>query len=206
MNYVSLWEDPSDQTFYAFGGEVSGISLPGVKVIPPNGLWQFTPDGNSGSWAEVGISGNSIFPDLVRPAAAIGAAGNGVGVLLGGYNHFIPVPGIVSYNMSSKLWANNSATGFSTYGTAMYGQMQRIPYGDNGLFMVIGGETSNNILWVDNGSDLLSFEAVYIYDPTSNSWHNQTTSGDVPESRDRFCSVGIAGDNGTFEIFIFGGE
>lgn len=209
LNYVKLWKEKSSNSFYAYGGELSGIGFAGVtRTIPPNGLWQFTPNGNGGgSWTEAGISSNSIFPSLTRQAAALGAAGNDVGIMMGGYNKFVPIPGIVSYNMTTGVWANNSATGFSTYGTAQYGQMKYVPnFADQGLFVVFGGETSDQVEWFDNGSNLLSFGTIYIYDPSSNTWHNQTASGTIPESRDRFCSVGVRGDNGTFEIFIMGGH
>jgi Kelch motif len=207
LNYVSLWKGPSNTTFYAYGGEVSGIGFGQTKVIPPNGLWQFTPNGNDGSWSELGISSNSIFPSLTRQAAAAGASGDGAGYLLGGYNTYVPIPGIVTYNMLSGVWANNSAAGFSTYGTAQYGQMQFVPnVAENGLLVIFGGETSDDVRWYDNGSNLLSFGTIYMYDPSSNTWHNQTASGTIPESRDRFCSVGVQGDNGTFEIFMMGGH
>ena len=207
LNYVSLWSDASNTSFYAYGGEVSGISQGESRVIPPNSLWQFTPNGKGGSWSEVGISSNSIFPSLIRQAAAAGTSGDGAGYLLGGYNEFVPIPGIVTYNMSSGVWANDSAAGFSTYGTAQYGQMQYVPnVAENGLLVLFGGETSDDVEWHDNGSNLLSFDTIYMYDPSSNTWHNQTASGTVPESRDRFCSVGVQGDNGTFEIFIMGGH
>ena len=207
LNYVSLWKDASSTTFYAYGGEVSGISQGGTRLISPNGLWQFTPSGHRGSWSQVGISSSSIFPSLTRQAGAAGTSGDGAGYLLGGYNAFVPIPGIVTYNMSSGVWGNNSAAGFSTYGTAEYGQMQYVPnVAENGLLVLFGGETSDDVLWHDNGSDLLSFGIIYMYDISSNTWHNQTASGTIPQSRDRFCSVGVQGDNGTFEIFIMGGH
>lgn len=131
LNYVSLWESPDNKSFYAYGGEQS-YDLPDnqLPTLPPNELWQFTVDGKGGgSGALVTAPADSIFPSLTRQSAAIGASGNGVGYLLGGYSSshmiaqfeplgagfgFNPIPGIVSYDMSSTTWNNNSAGGYST--------------------------------------------------------------------------------------------
>ena len=221
LNYVALWPDQHNQSFFQWAGEQSFDLPQGTNPpIPSDSLWQFTVDGNgAGSWAQQSIAANSIFPALTRPAAAYIANGNGVGYALGGYSSartspqtedldiFQPIPGIVSYNISSNQWSNDSAAGFSTYGTAEYGQMHFVPpFGSEGVLIVLGGETSNQVAWTDTGSNLLSFGTINIYDPSNKTWYNQTATGDIPESRDRFCSVGVAGDNGTYELFIHGGH
>ncbi|KAI9793855.1 MAG: hypothetical protein M1816_007107 [Peltula sp. TS41687] len=220
LNYVSLWKDPTSKAFYSYGGEVTRALPPDqLPPIPPNAIWKFNADGNSGSWSQVSMASNSIFPSLVRPAGGVGAYGDGLGLLLGGYatsisslesrsyQGLVPTPGMLSYNMSSGVWANNSATDFSTYGTAILGQMQYVPnFGEQGLFVVVGGQTANRVSWQDRGSNLLPFRNIYIYDPASASWHNQTASGSIPNPRDRFCSVGVQGENGTYEVFIYGGH
>lgn len=221
VNYAALWADPNNQSFYQWAGEQS-FDLPrGTNPpIPSDSLWQFTVDGNGkGSWSQQSIASNSIFPSLTRPAAAYVAYGNGVGYALGGYSSartspqtagltsFQPIPGLVSYNTTSNQWSNDSATGFSTYGTAEYGQMHYVPgFGSEGILVVVGGETSNQIAWTDTGSNLLSFATINIYDPSNKTWYNQSATGQIPESRDRFCSVGVQGDNGTYELFIHGGH
>jgi Kelch motif len=164
------------------------------------------------------MSSSSIFPSLTRPAGAFGTYGNGTGYLMGGYasrrttpqtadvEGFVPIPGIVSYNTVNNTWRNESTTSYSTFGTAMYGQMQYVPtFGAEGLLLVMGGSTSNAVEWTDRGSNYVSFQKVNIYDLATRSWHTQTTSGTIPNVRSRFCSVGARGDNGTYEVFIFGG-
>jgi len=79
-------------------------------------------------------------------------------------------------------------------------------FGAEGVLVVMGGSTSNAVSWTDRGSNYVSFQKVNIYDLASRSWHTQTTSGTIPNPRERFCSVGTRGDNGTYEVFIFGGH
>jgi Kelch motif len=119
----------------------------------------------------------------------------------------VPIPGIVSYNTVDGTWKNESSTGYSAFGTAVLAQLQYVPtFGAGGLLLVMGGSTPNAVKWTDRGSNYVSFEKVNIYDLASKSWHAQTASGAIPNARSRFCSVGARGDNGTYEIFIFGGH
>jgi hypothetical protein len=165
------------------------------------------------------MSSNSIFPSLTRPVGAIGTYGNGTGYLMGGFSSrraspqtpnsedLVPIPGIVSYSSVDNTWKNESTAGYSAFGTAIFGQMQYVPtYGAEGVLLVMGGSTSNAVSWLDRGSNYISFQKVNIYDLANRSWHTQTASGTIPDIRERFCSVGTRGDNGTYEVFIFGGH
>lgn len=119
---------------------------------------------------------------------------------------FVPIPGIVSYEIETGTWKNSSTADYSAYGTAMYGQMQYVPFGAEGLLIVMGGSTSDAVAWTDRGSSkYVTFQKINIFDPATSSWHNQTASGSIPNARSRFCSVGASGDNGTYDIFIYGG-
>ncbi|KAF7504881.1 hypothetical protein GJ744_001602 [Endocarpon pusillum] len=189
-------------------------------LVPQNSLWKFTPSsGGSGSWSEQSMPSNSIFPSLTRPAGSISAYGSGIGYVLGGYETawttpqtagltaLVPTPGMVSYNSDTGTWKNESAIGYTTFGTAMFGQMQFVPHvGQEGLLVVLGGATSDVIQWEDRGTNYISFENINMFNPATSTWHNQTASGTTPNSRLRFCSVGVPGDNGTYEIFIYGGH
>ena len=165
------------------------------------------------------MSSNSIFPSFTRSAGAIGASGNGTGYLLGGYETaatapqnadlqgFLPTPGIVSYDIEAGTWRNESAAGYSAYGTAMYGQMQYVPIaGNGGLLVVLGGGTSNAVEWTDRGANYISFKEINIYHPATSTWHKQSASGPIPNPRARFCSVAAQGNSGSYEIFIYGGH
>lgn len=215
LNYVALWADSTNSSFYAWAGEVNK-ALP----VPQNSVWKFTPSsGGFGSWSEQSMPSNSIFPSLTRPAGAISAYGNGVGYLLGGYETawttpqtagleaLVPTPGIISYDIDARVWKNESAVGYSAYGTAMFGQMQFVPHiGKDGLLIVLGGATSDVVNWEDRGTNYISFQNINMFDPASRTWHNQIASGAIPNSRLRSCVVGVQGDSGTYEIFIYGGH
>jgi hypothetical protein len=60
-----------------------------------------------------------------------------------------------------------------------------------------------------NDPVVLGFDHIYMYDPASKNFLNQTasesTSGSLPQPRNGFYSVGAPGSNGTYEIFIYGG-
>ena len=119
-----------------------------------------------------------------------------------------PLPGILTYDFTRNAFTNNSATSFNTYGTSEFGEMQyiNINNGKHGLVAAFGGDYSTTTSWKDNGWKLQTFGKIHMYNPDSKTWYNQTASGTIPERRDRFCATGVQGDNGTYEIFIFGGH
>lgn len=89
----------------------------------------------------------------------------------------------------------------------MFGQMQFVPHvGPGGLLVVLGGATSDVTNWEDRGTNYIWFQNINMFNPATSTWHNQTASGTIPNSRLRFCSVGVPGDKGTYEIFIYGGH
>ena len=59
---------------------------------------------------------------------------------------------------------------------------------------------------VDEVDNLVSFDKVYIFDPVHHKWYSQTTTGTVPGSRYRFCSITDSDREGTIELFVFGGS
>ncbi|KAM0563725.1 hypothetical protein ACHAPJ_001457 [Fusarium lateritium] len=54
-------------------------------------------------------------------------------------------------------------------------------------------------------SDPVSFSNITIFDPSSKEWYSQQSTGGPPNPRVDFCSVGVPGQNGTYEIYIYGG-
>ena len=156
--FESLWAGADGKSFYAFGGSPSH-ALGDVLSVPATSFWQFS----DGTWQSVNEGANA-FPSITRPAMGLAASGGGVGYMLGGFDSliqdlsegYIPHPGILSYNMTSNLWNNASALGFSYDGTAFSGSMQFLPnFGSEGLLVAMGGETSNNLFWKDEGQIIL---------------------------------------------------
>lgn len=220
LNTVSLWPDRVNHQMYAFGGEQSwGLVDSQSPPVPPTALWMFTPNAEKGTWSEV--SSTSGFAGLTRPASAAGASGSRIGLILGGYSSgrtspgtkdlpfgdFAPLQGIVKFNFTDQSWSNSSTSAFSQNGTSQRANGHVVSgFGDNDIFAFFGGQTSDPTSWHDDGTNMLSFSTIHLYDPYQDMWYNQSTSGTAPAPRDRFCSVGVMGDNGTYEIFVYGGH
>lgn len=178
------------------------------NTVPPNNmLWQFTPSGDSGSWQQAGVSASSNFSALSRVTAANYASGNGLGFALGGqqsyatYHYdfgsifdYMLAPGLVMYNDSSKEWYNISAESYSYYGFGSGGVAQFVPtFGENGLLLVLGG-------WTTQTQQLVPMSSVSLYDPSTQQWQNQATTGEAPGENANACIVGLEGDKGTYEV------
>lgn len=217
MNNAALWADRPNQKLYAFGGDQSNaLSFAQSPPIPPNQVWRFNPNGNLGSWEKTSPNG---MDTLVRPAACSYATGGFAGWALGGYessrtssslaevDDMIPVPDLVFYNWTTNTWSNRSASGYSQFGTAVFGGATWLPgFGKPGLFAALGGDEPDDTAWTNDAQSLRDFSTVSLYDPFGDKWYQQSTSGTIPTARDRFCTIGLLGDNGTFEIFIYGGH
>ncbi|GME60022.1 Kelch repeat protein [Neofusicoccum parvum] len=213
FNFPGLWSD-GNSAFYLFAGEVSPVA--GDASTPDVALWKFssTPAGG-GSWAKQATADPQVFNQLTRPANALVATGQSTGYVLGGYasartdpdstSADVPVPGIVAYDWESQKWSNSSAAAFTTFGTAVSGQMHFVPaFGKDGLLFMFGGESTTPTAWSEK-SGQLQFNNITMYDPAAGSWYSQVTTGDAPPVRELFCVAGAEGNNGTYEIFVMGG-
>jgi hypothetical protein len=220
VNVGNLWKDTSDAAFYAYNGDLASESYD--VVSPANELWRFTPSGISGTWSNLGVSaGASLdFTDLVRVANAASVVANGIGYALGGYQSSgttdkapfyengeavsglrMPVSGMVAYDMATGSWSNSTDSSFTQSGSFSRGQLQHLPdYGAAGLLIPLGGSTSNASDDNDGRIPVDDLNTLSMYDIASGTWHTQRTSGEIPQSRVAFCSVGVRGDDGTFEV------
>ncbi|KAM0288762.1 hypothetical protein ACHAO9_006826 [Fusarium lateritium] len=102
--------------------------------------------------------------------------------------------------MTTQRWTNESteALGYATWsGTATC--MPSL--GPAGLLVFVGGAKGRGS-GQSNESDPVSFTNVTIYDPDSREWYWQLTTGGPPDPRVDFCSVGVPGKNGTYEIWF----
>jgi hypothetical protein len=202
-------------SFYAYNGGAQGYD-----PIPANGLWQFTPSGNSGTWSSPGVSASSNFSALLRVMEAASAFGDGIGYALGGaqnshttdgppyYNEkgagtyvYTPLSGMVTYDMATGSWSNITSAKFTQTGSFLEGKLEYLPgYGAAGLLVPLGGLTSAAGDVTAGFTNIDDFTILSLYDIASGTWHTQTTSGESPPGRLSFCSVGVQGDNGTFEV------
>ena len=112
-----------------------------------------------------------------------------------------PNPGLIVYNMTANTWANVSSTGYPAGRISFLGGMQHVPlFGDEGLLLIFGGDQSGPTQWGQNATNLQAFSSVNIYDPSTDNWYVQQTTGDIPPAAEMFCEVGIQSDQSTFEI------
>ncbi|KAI9774109.1 MAG: hypothetical protein M1840_005202 [Geoglossum simile] len=219
LNEIQLWPNPANNTFYAYGGQLSYlVPFAGVSTVPLESFWAFKADSNGGgSWSQLDTSDNPAWISLTRTAGGLWATSPSTGYNLGGYSGsrtsqrtsidgFIPIPGLQTYSYTTGEWSNRSAIGYSKFGTAQAGGMVHVPtWGPSGLLVMVGGQTSPLNLWSDGGT-MVPMSNITVFEPKSQTWYHQIASGDVPSQRNRFCIVGArGGDNSTYEIYLYGG-
>ena len=200
----ALWVDSSEESFYSYnGGKSYSLQVVDQPPLIGNQLWQFTPSGSSGSWKQAAAPSSSNFSELSRGINGIYTSGDGVGFALGGGENaatgapvggdFIQSPGMVMFNSTSLQWYNVSASGYSQGGIANNGAAQFVPsYGPAGLLLIFGGTVANSFL--------PGFDSVSIFDPSSQQWGSQRTSGTIPVPVINPCVVGVEGDDNTYEV------
>jgi hypothetical protein len=201
LNRPNLWPAPDGKSFYSFNGAISGVGNPDPALAPPVSpqLWKFTPDGiSNGTWSLAGSN-----TSLTQSVAAVSAFGNGSAYILGGIttprttwrygNSIESANGIVSYNMESQTWNHQSMAGFAPTGKWLEGELHWVDnLGGIGLVAALGGVTA--------GEMFILLDHVTFFNPITGEWRNQSTTGAIPRPRRRYCSVGVPGDNGTYEV------
>ncbi|KAK7223103.1 hypothetical protein V2G26_011106 [Clonostachys chloroleuca] len=202
----AIFTDSASNSFYIYGGRESYPNGP-----PRDKYWKFIADNKgSGSWSTETTSG--AFTGLVRSEAGAFASTNNAGFWVGGYasgwtdsqatgNLASDIPGVVSFNFSTKAWKNHTEAPYSPSGRMYGGTATYISnLGSNGLVMTLGGVASSK----PKVAGHLDLGNVHFFDPETMKWYKQATTGEIPSGRMDHCAVGVKG-NGTFEIFVFGG-
>ncbi|KAI8945789.1 hypothetical protein F4801DRAFT_107973 [Xylaria longipes] len=205
------WTDPSTKSLYTWGGITTNGSS------PTQNLWRFQVDGSGGgSWTQVtqrdyvafsklkGTSGSAFTQTKDRGFAFGGAvtksSDGSVAKEIPGY----ATPGLVSYNFQTGEWENSTTSSYGGYGTSLNARAEYVPFGPNGLLLFLGGAETP----VDATNETIvemSWNHITMVDPVTKQWHSQMTSGTRPPTIESHCSVGVAGPNGTYEIFLYGG-
>ncbi|KAH6697286.1 hypothetical protein F5X68DRAFT_197100 [Plectosphaerella plurivora] len=210
-SYQHIWSDIEAGELYVWGGGPY-YALDGLNV--PQKLWKFTTSddtNNAGNWSEVNPvlgDGNLLerTPDR-RAGAAVSTATTGF--VFGGYSviggEVTPLTGYISFDFATGEWEEHSDPDapFSKSGTLLYSSALWAPtFGSEGLIFIMGGMETVN---ADIDPENLDFETIHFLDPAKKQWLSQETTGDIPDSRTRHCTVGVAGANGTYDIFLYGG-
>jgi hypothetical protein len=206
----AIWTDISSKSFYIWGGRAwFGID------VPLDQIWRFDTDGDGGgSWTTESPENPAVFDNLIRSAEGAYANSKDTGFLVGGWggswtdaslfgSSDFSVPNIVSFNMTTKLWSNDSALAFTQFGTDVAGAVEFIQsFGPNGILLFLGGVAGVVGAYQQNGAGMLDFNNLTFYDPVSKEWYWQATTGNVPPPRQSFCTVGLPGPNRTYEMLV----
>ena len=210
LNRPNLWPHPDGKSYYSFNGDVSkAIAYEGRHPPEEPQLWQFIPNGiTNGTWRLAQEESS-----LIQSQSSRSVSGNGSAYILGGIttwrsaygydmNYVGSADGIISYDMQSQDWDNRSMSGLSSTGCWYEGELHWIDnLGGSGLVVALGGvsaQATPNLV----GEFLVKFSDVTFFDPLSGEWRKQATTGDIPPARRRACSVGVPGDNGTYEVWL----
>lgn len=204
FDYPKLWPTFDNSSFYSYNGDKGWFYTPANP--PSNKLYKFISDGSGdGQWFEddQSYTAGSNFTNLARVGGSASACGPDTCYAVGGWrnsrtdnalDHDIPAAGIVSYNLTSHQWYNDSLVGSVFQGPWRDGHLFFTDIaGSEGALIAIGGSVSN----LAGGNFIqLSFGYVYLYDIATKSWYQQGTGGDVPSlPKAEYCTVGLQGDN-----------
>lgn len=202
-----IWTDSKAGAFYVWGGKwTRGFNM------TENQYWKFTADGHGGgTWSQETPANPNLFDGLEQyehgcvaqtedTGFSIGGTASGWTKKYRGENQVIP--GMVTFNMTTKLWQNGTKS-FSPLDTVVAGAAQYIPnFGPNGLIMVFGGlsgRVDDSLDWSTAlGYDLKNLT---FFDPVTKQAYWQTATGTIPlYPRDRFCVAGIQNSEGGYEM------
>jgi hypothetical protein len=206
-----MWTDAARQLIYVWGD----VGATGSTDANDSHNWELTVDGTGGgSWKFEDLESPSQLAGLQRASAGAAATCYNTGFNLGGLYTIqngtdILVPGLLTYNMTSQAWANESATPFTNHGTSIGAEAVCLPaFGPHGLVLFLGGITSVGDNWLDallplSQSPGIAFDNLTVYDPFARQWYWQTTTGSRPTPRHEFCAVGVQGPQNTYEMYKY---
>ena len=206
LKNFALWTDPATKTLVSWGGEGPYGNTSGARNKT---VWTFTPDGGGGggggAWATRGPANPETFLAVSRNTQGAQAVCRGKGYYVGGWagpatdanvRRNTPTPGMVVYDLAAGSWANETAPPVMM--TLQEGEAHCVPFGGGGVLAVLGGIYSSPTDYV--ATRQVSMNEVHIYDPGKREWYTQPTTGDIPDQRVFFCSAGVQGKNGTYEM------
>ncbi|KAK4102835.1 hypothetical protein N658DRAFT_422866 [Parathielavia hyrcaniae] len=213
MNQV-IWTDREAGHFYLWGGTwIRG------RNMTENTLWKFTPDGNgAGTWTVEPAANTKFFNDLHQSERSVFVSTKDTGFAIGGIasgwtglyrasNQIIP--GMVAFNMKTKIWQNGT-TAFSPFDSLLGGTAEYVPFGPNGLVVVLGGTAhpvNNGKVLDEDTARHFDFHNLTLFDPQTKRQYWQVATGTIPPSpRIAFCTAGFQNPDSGYEIFLFGGS
>lgn len=200
LNTGALWYHQSEDLIYGqFEGQSSDTDYDSSPEPPPLSLWSFKPDGSgSGEWSSTIAKGSPALRNIDRPERALSASGSSDAWVLGGQdldNNLLP--GMTQFDMVGKTFSNNTAK--AAGGVRRDGNLVYVPvFGPSGIYLALSGR--------DEGGHPIEFDTIPVFDPSTKTWYNQTSTGNKPAGRVSACAAGIASTNNTYEIFVYNGN
>ena len=205
LNGPSLWYDESRELFYSgFLGQSSSFDIDSHPQPPPLSLWTFQPDNTgSGTWNELFSPTATVWGDINRLSLPCMASDSDTVYILGGYVNQLgadvndsgtALAREVRFDIRNQTFLNSTIeNGVNFTDGRGRGAMHFVPaFGREGMFVTMGGE--------DSFQNLVGFGSVLIFDPSTQYWYNQTTTGSPPSPRLNFCIAGISSTNNTYEM------
>ena len=213
----------TSSSLYLFGGALS--TAPGAPTVPPgNGISEY--EINNALWGQVVTAGDPV--ERAHYGMAVQSSARSLGYYVGGaitpksdpnFNalpNAIPymVQGLITMVEQTMILKNYSTTAMNVDGTAAGGFVALIDsLGSIGVMVMFGGFKNvpgepmslddDNLVDPSLHWDLGN---VSIYDIGTQTWYQQTATGDVPPWRYNGCSVVVsAPDQSSHSIYVFGG-
>ncbi|RBR16688.1 uncharacterized protein FIESC28_06841 [Fusarium coffeatum] len=196
-----FWPDTVNKKIYLFGGEYNGI--------PPWDFDLYAYDIINDEWDNLGVSRTDNIIGLSY-GAGVSIPDRGEAYYYGGWMNNATVPDwgdapqiptsyLLRYEMDTNNWSND--TGPDNTGRAE-GVMVHIPAGDGGMLVYFGGIRATD----DGGWEGQPMDQIILYDVLSGKSYFQNATGDVPESRRRFCAGATwVEDQSSYNIYLYGG-
>lgn len=193
-----LWEDILNRRFYLYGGEYYQTPLDSYNLLSYDAIYD--------KWDSFGPPDSLI--ETTSWGAGISVSEVGIGYYYGGWQNNSTTPGwganspaasstLVTYSMDTNSWTANA--GPDSIPRAE-GVMVFIPASDAGLLVYFGGISTpyGNETMVG-----MNMSTIMLYDIAGTKWYNQTATGDVPDSRRRFCAAATwAADKSSYQMYV----
>ncbi|KAI0528418.1 hypothetical protein GGR58DRAFT_509367 [Xylaria digitata] len=198
--FATLWT--YQDTWINWGGQESLGDT--IYAYDP---WQFTSDGNGGGeWSPSNPYNRADFVGITRTWGGAGASCNGKGLYVGGIVGELPLPGLITCDIETRTWSNESALGLNRFGTSVSGAGACLEeHGSEGVLFVIGGDLVDQSPYSQKAG-LIDMRNIGFWNVGTKTWHSQITNGETPSIRLKHClSVAKSPDN-TYEIYLYGGS